>query len=222
MKALLLTLALLASTAPQESKPVQDAKADAHAAEAPADAAVVREQLPSYPLTTCVISGEPLGSMGDALDHVVDGRLVRLCCAGCVKGVEKDKDAVIAKIDKAVIRAQGPSYPLKECPVSHEALGKDPHEMVVGTRLVRTCCAKCAKEVAKDPRPTLKQIDAALIAEQKKTYPATTCVVSNEPLGDGAVDHLYGTQLVRLCCKSCVRVFEKSPQTYLAGLKKKS
>jgi len=203
----------LAPSAPQEAKTTPEVTAQA---DATSKDAVVRQQLPSYPLKTCVISGEPLGSMGAPIDHVVDGRLVRLCCKGCVKGVEGDKAAAIAKVDKAVLRAQGPSYPLKVCVVSGEELDpKDTHDEIVGTRLVRTCCGRCGKKVAKDPRPYIDKVNAALIETQRKTYKKTTCPVSGEDLGDDAVDHLYGTQLVRLCCKSCVRVFEKSPDTFL-------
>ncbi|MBE7558816.1 hypothetical protein HS125_07655 [bacterium] len=49
------------------------------------DAAVVKEQKEKYPLTTCVVSGEKLGDMGEPIDYVYQGRLVRFCCKGCVR-----------------------------------------------------------------------------------------------------------------------------------------
>ena len=59
-----------------------------------------------YPLNTCVVSGEDLGSMGDAYDylHKAEGqpdRLVRMCCEGCVKKFKKDPAKYLARLDAA-------------------------------------------------------------------------------------------------------------------------
>jgi hypothetical protein len=194
--------------------PPQDRTADASAPSSD----VISAQKPSYPLDTCPISGEKLGGMGKPFDYVVDGRLVRLCCKSCTKDVDKDPQGVIAKIDAAVIQAQKPTYPLDTCPISGEKLDATAVDFVVGTRLVRTCCAKCKKTVLKNPRSALDKIDAALIEAQRPGYALKTCVVSGEPLGDDAVDQLYGTRLVRFCCSKCIKQFDKDPETYLAKL----
>jgi hypothetical protein len=52
-----------------------------------------------YPLDSCIVSGEKLGSMGDPIVKVYDGREVRFCCSGCVKKFEADKAGYLAKID---------------------------------------------------------------------------------------------------------------------------
>lgn len=65
------------------------------------DAAVVEDQLAGYPMETCVVSGQPLDSMGGAIDHVVANRLVRLCCAGCLPRVEANPARVLDVIDEA-------------------------------------------------------------------------------------------------------------------------
>jgi YHS domain-containing protein len=66
------------------------------------DKAVVDKQKPAYPLTTCVVSGEPLdGSHGEPVEYVLGTRLVRLCCKGCVAKFEKDPHGYLAKIDDA-------------------------------------------------------------------------------------------------------------------------
>ena len=66
------------------------------------DAAVVATQLPTYPLKTCVVSGEDLGgSMGDPIDHVMGNRLVRLCCKGCKKDLLKDPLKALHALDEA-------------------------------------------------------------------------------------------------------------------------
>lgn len=67
------------------------------------DAAVVEKQKAAYPLDTCLVSGEKLGgSMGDPIDHVIANRLVRLCCKGCVKKIEKNPSKFLAALDKAM------------------------------------------------------------------------------------------------------------------------
>ncbi len=65
------------------------------------DAAVIKAQGKDYPLKTCPVSKEELGGMGEPVNAVVAGRLVRLCCNGCRKDVQKDPAGIIAVIDAA-------------------------------------------------------------------------------------------------------------------------
>lgn len=65
------------------------------------DKAVIDAQSKDYPLTTCVVSGEELGSMGHAVDRVYANRLVRFCCAPCIEEFEKNPAKHLAKIDAA-------------------------------------------------------------------------------------------------------------------------
>lgn len=71
---------------------------DAVAHVAALDEAVVAQQAGSYPLTTCVVSGKPLGEMGEPFDYVVAGRLVRLCCGGCVEELLKNPVAALTAL----------------------------------------------------------------------------------------------------------------------------
>jgi YHS domain-containing protein len=189
------------------------------------DETLIAVQLPSYPLTTCPVSGEELGGMGAPVNLVHDGRLVRFCCKNCVGEFKKDPAKVLAKVDAAVIKAQKATYPMTTCPVSGKALGADAVDVVHGTRLVRFCCTKCPTAFAKEPGKFMAQVDQALIDAQKKSYKPTTCPVSGKPLGDAPVDRLYGTQLVRFCCEKCPTAFFAEPQKYeakISGLKKLS
>ena len=95
-----------------------------------------------------------------------------------------------------------------------------PVDHVHGTRLVRLCCKSCIKGFQKDPAKAMAQVDAAWIAEQKKAYPLTTCLVSGKPIEGEGVDHLYGTRLTRFCCEKCVPAFDKEPGKYLAQVDK--
>ncbi len=200
----------------------QDDTAAAKGNDKAADADVIAAQLPSYPLETCAVSGEGLGEMGDPIDLVVEGRLIRLCCEGCIKGVEKDPAAAIAKVDAAVIKAQAPSYPLDTCVVSGEKLDAmgAPVDIVSGTRLVRVCCKGCIKKVKADPQAALAKVNTALMDAQRASYPLDTCAISGEALDamGEPLEMLYGTQLVRLCCKGCVKGFKKDPKATIAKI----
>ncbi|MCC7014661.1 MAG: hypothetical protein IT454_19020 [Planctomycetes bacterium] len=164
-----------------------------------------------YPLKKCVISGEELGK--NAINHVVDGRLVRVCCKDCVAAVEKDKSAAFKKIDAAVIEQQLARYPLEKCPISGEKLGEKAVNYVHGTRLIRACCNDCVAEIKKNAEPTLKKLGDAYIAAQKASYPLETCVVTGETIGKDPnmqpVDFLYGTRYFRLCCAGCKKAVTK-------------
>lgn len=65
------------------------------------DAAVIEKQRNAYPLKTCVVSGEVLGSHGDIKEYVFAGRLVRLCCENCVKTFEENPHSFLEKLDAA-------------------------------------------------------------------------------------------------------------------------
>ena len=213
MKLFLIAATLLLAT-PQDTDKAKTPAAD------DAKAGVVAAQLPSYPLETCAVSGKELGTMGDPVEHVVDGHLVRLCCEGCIKKVDADPASYVKKVEEAVVRTQKPTYPLKTCPLTGKELGEDAVDNVVGTRLVRTCCGKCGGAIAKDATKAMTVVDKAYMDAQRPTYALKVCVVSTEELGSMGepVEMLYGTRLVRLCCKGCKKEFAKDPKTYLAKL----
>lgn len=128
------------------------------------DKALVALQIPFYALETCPVSGEKLGGMGEPVDLVFKNRLVRLCCTSCKGDFLKEPGKYLAKLDAAVISAQGKTYAPKTCVVSGDALGGemgDPIDYVVGHRLVRLCCKDCIKQIRKDPLKYLAQLGGA-------------------------------------------------------------
>lgn len=129
------------------------------------DAAIIAQQLPTYPMTTCPVSGDKLGGeMGEPVDVVFRNRLVRLCCKMCRAELEKDPAKFMAKLDAAVVDKQKPSYPLDACVVSGDKLGGEmgePFDSVFNQRLVRFCCKGCLKDFQKDPWKYMAKIDAA-------------------------------------------------------------
>ena len=54
-----------------------------------------------YPLATCVVSGEKLGTMGKPFVHNVEGREVQFCCKACLKDFNKDTKKFLKKLDDA-------------------------------------------------------------------------------------------------------------------------
>ncbi|MFG0274983.1 MAG: hypothetical protein ACF8QF_07995 [Phycisphaerales bacterium] len=65
------------------------------------DKAIADAQRDDYPLTTCVISGEELGSMGEPVEIVIGTTLVRLCCKGCLPKVAKAPWDTLKKVHAA-------------------------------------------------------------------------------------------------------------------------
>ncbi|MGK0190125.1 MAG: hypothetical protein ACI9R3_005945 [Verrucomicrobiales bacterium] len=51
-----------------------------------------------YPLTTCVVSGEELGSMGEPVVKEHNGKTVKFCCKSCLPKFDKDPETYMAKI----------------------------------------------------------------------------------------------------------------------------
>lgn len=113
-----------------------------------------------YPMDTCVVSGEKLGSMGDAVVFAEGDQEIQICCKSCKKDFEKDKKANMAKIDEAWKKVK--PYPLSGCIVSDEKL--DPAKAVgavVDGREFRFCCKSCLKDFKKDTAKFVKKFDEA-------------------------------------------------------------
>ena len=70
-------------------------------APAPAPAAPAAPKADAYPLATCVVTDEKLGSMGDPVVIQHQGTEVRFCCAKCVDAFQKDPAKYLAKIEAA-------------------------------------------------------------------------------------------------------------------------
>jgi len=173
-----------------------------------------------YPLGTCLVSGEKLGSMGapEIFEH--GGREIRLCCAGCKDAFEANADKYLKQLDEAVVKQQKPYYPLDTCIVMGTKLGSrgEPVDYVYRNRLVRFCCSGCMEAFEDEPEQYLAKLDEAVIAKQKASYPLDTCVVMGGKLGPESVDYVSGNRLVRFCCRGCIDAFRKDPLTYLGKL----
>jgi len=189
-----------------------------HSHHAPKEKAAAKQATIAYTLNTCAVSGEALGSMGDAIVKVYEGREVKFCCSMCVPKFEKDLKASFKKLDEQIIKSQIAFYPTTECLVSGEPLagadGMDtPIDFVYNGRLIRLCCRMCRGDFKDNPEKFIAKLDQAVIAQQSEHYPLTNCPISDQPLGSmgDAINVVYAGRLVKFCCSMCIPRFEKDP-----------
>jgi YHS domain-containing protein len=57
-----------------------------------------------YPLDTCIVSGEKLGSMGNAVAITYEGREIKFCCKDCPADFKKDPARYLKKLDEAIAK----------------------------------------------------------------------------------------------------------------------
>ena len=97
-------LAVLLALGPALALAGCGAEAPAPAPAAPPSAGKAPAAAPArgaYPLDTCVVSDEKLGSMGDPVVVVHEGTEVRFCCAKCVETFRKDPAKYVGKVKAA-------------------------------------------------------------------------------------------------------------------------
>jgi len=106
-----------------------------------------------YPLQYCIVSGQPLGSMGGPVDYIYNGRDLKFCCNVCLSSFKKEPDKYLKRLDAAIIEAQKGSYPYTTCPVTGVALDSvaNPVDIVYNNHLVRLSSSSAAAEFQKDP-----------------------------------------------------------------------
>jgi hypothetical protein len=93
--------------------------ADAHAnhgaapkkTESTPDAAIIAKARATYPLKTCLVSNEALGSMGDAVGYIhrapgQPDRVIFVCCEGCIDDFKADPAKFLPKVDAAAKASQ--------------------------------------------------------------------------------------------------------------------
>jgi len=150
--------------------------------------AMVKDQLTYYPITTCIISGEPLVVDGESIarNMVYNNRLVRFCCKSCESEFKADPAASIEKLDERAADAQREHYPLSTCVVAGGDLGSmgEPFEMIVAGRLLRLCCGGCEGKVNADPAKYIAMIDLAW-QEQGEFLPTDEHDEHPKPKEDG-------------------------------------
>ncbi len=52
----------------------------------------------AYPLDVCLVSGEKLGSMGDPVVIVHEGREIKFCCDKCIPKFKENPEKYLSKL----------------------------------------------------------------------------------------------------------------------------
>lgn len=117
----------------------------------------------------------------------------------------------------------GDPYPLENCPVSGEKLGRDAVTVVLdgmkeaklnGTQ-VRFCCPKCVEGFKADPAKYTGKMNDAIVKAAGE-YPIKACIVmTDEVIDSDAKIVVHHNRVYRLCCKKCVTRFERDPAKYV-------
>ena len=55
----------------------------------------------AYPLSTCIVTDEKLGEMGDPFVFVHQGQEIKLCCKSCKKKFDKAPETYLKKLAQA-------------------------------------------------------------------------------------------------------------------------
>jgi len=173
-----------------------------------------------YPLNVCPVTGEPLGSMGDPIIAIGEGREARLCCGGCEPKFSADPAKYFAKIDAEMIKEQEKHYPIETCVVSGKVLDGNAETRIIANRMMKFCCGNCPAAAAADPAKFIAKLDKAVIAAQSDSYPLTKCVISGKALDSMGepVNLVIANRLIKLCCAGCEGKVEKTPAAALAAL----
>lgn len=178
-----------------------------------------------YPLLTDPVTDEPLAKVKEPVEVIYQGRSLHFANKANAETFNKHPGKYLAKVDAKIIEQQKASYPMTTCVTSGEKFGGDmgePIDMVYGNRLVRFCCSGCIADFKKDPAKYLAKIDAAALEASKKNPPKEgVCPVSGDQFGGDMgepVNYLFAGRVIKLCCKGCVKDFEKNPAKYLAQM----
>ena len=94
-----LFLALLTISTPAQDQKGESAPLQALIVKTPEQKAKAEALIPSYPIKTCLVSGDALGGMGETVDALYGDRLVRFCCKGCVKSFNKNPAQYLPKLE---------------------------------------------------------------------------------------------------------------------------
>lgn len=164
-----------------------------------------------YTLNTCPVSGEKLGSMGEAPVILHEGREIRLCCGGCEKKFNENAEAMLQEIDKKLIADQDSHYPTNTCINTGAELKEGGVAFIVGNRLMKTCCNNCKAKVEASPAEYISKLDEQVTEAQKDAYKLEACPISGEALGDAPETVVIANRLVKLCCAGCKKGVEKDP-----------
>ena len=125
------------------------------------DAVMIVDQRPHYPLAVSLMSGRELGAT--PVEFIWGNRLFRACDEAERGAILASPGRFMRKLNEEVIKAQASRYGMPDkCPVQGDILPNDvPIDLVVANRMVRVCCARCARVVRARPYQYLGMVEYA-------------------------------------------------------------
>jgi len=172
-----------------------------------------------YPLLKCVVLDAPMYEEAETFD--VGDREIRVCCEECMQTFMAGTDSWIDVVDERIIEQETPYYPLTTCIVDGKSLDDfGAVDFVFRNRLFRLCSEDCRKAIEQQPAKYFGLLNKSVIKKQKPKYPLAKCIVSGQPLGKAAIDHVVGNQLIRLAGPKQLEKFDETPGKYLSELRK--
>ena len=69
------------------------------------EAASTRGGVEPYQFDTCIVTDNELGSMGDPVTLIHEGREVKFCCQPCVRKFTNNPDKYLARLDRWIDEA---------------------------------------------------------------------------------------------------------------------
>jgi hypothetical protein len=181
-------------------------------------AAVTKVQGDLYYFDHCARCDRLLGTRGDPVVVVSDGRHLRFCEQACAANFEAEAPASMAKLDNAMIADQAPLYPVDHSIVSGRPLGSSPVQFIWGNRLIRVVDAPERSQFLADPARYTAALDKATIEARWQGYPVIKCPVQGTRLEDEFNPRLavvVAQRIIRVCCLDCAARVREQPSHYL-------
>lgn len=144
------------------------------AAVARLDAVMIADQGPHYPTDRSLLTGRPLGER--PLAFIMGNRLFLAADEAERAQLQNELTRAVARLDAAVLAAQRPIYGMPDkCPVQGDILPDDVViDLVVANRMIRVCCARCARVVRARPYQYIAMVDYAnRVAADRRHAPAS-------------------------------------------------
>jgi YHS domain-containing protein len=170
-----------------------------------------------YSLDVCAVAGEKLGSMGEPIQLIHEGREIKFCCAGCNPRFKADPARYIAGVDQKMIDMQKKHYPLTTDVVSGKELpAEGAIEIIFLNRLFRLADSSSVAKLRAKPEEYFAKLDEAVVAAQTEDYPFDKCLVSGDDNGAAPQTLVVANVLFEICCGHCAAPIKKNPAKYIA------
>ena len=171
-----------------------------------------------YYFDDCPVCRRLLGTQGDPVTHVADGRQIRFCKSNCASAFTAAFSANLEALDQRMSKDQAMWYPITTSVVSGLPLSQSPLDFVWGNRLIRVNGAEEKATFLRQPEKYFNVLTHEAILARWQKYPVTKCPVQGRALGDSFDEELavvIGYRIVRVCCDDCARLVREHPNHYL-------